>query len=61
MTRLRLCHDVTAQFHVPLTSAGFAYGNVVCWLSPNALCPDVHRPIVLSVEAVPDDRALLAA
>lgn len=65
------CHDVIvaplehkplmATFNVPLTFVGFAYGNVVCRLSPDALRPDVHCPVVFNIEVVPDDRALLVA
>lgn len=44
-----------------LTFSGSAYRNVVCWLSSLTLCPDVHCPVTINLEAVSDYRALFMA
>lgn len=47
--------------NVVLTFASSAYRNVVCWLSSLTLCPDVHCPVTVNVEAVSDYGALFIA
>lgn len=44
-----------------LTFAGFAYRNVVCWLSSLTLCPDVHCMVAVILDAVSDYGALFIA
>lgn len=62
----RLHHHCRAKEHnaehnICLTFPSFAHRNVVCRLSSLTLCPDVHRPVAVNLQAVSDDRALFTA